>query len=60
MCDILSSYYHFLSTEIVKMAEELIKSDKMTVMCTGGGAKNKFLLELINAKSKFEFIVPNQ
>ena len=29
-------------------------------MCTGGGAKNKFLLELINAKSKFEFIVPNQ
>lgn len=29
-------------------------------MCTGGGAKNRFLLELINGKSKFEFIVPNQ
>lgn len=45
----------------MKTAEELIKDEKSkSVMCTGGGAKNGFLMELINAKSKLQFIVPNQ
>jgi anhydro-N-acetylmuramic acid kinase len=51
--DVLRTLYEHIATQI---SNEL-KSDE--VLITGGGAKNKFLIELIKAKSNSKIIIPN-
>ena len=48
---ILSSYYHYLAKEIVEKSNKVIGTSKTKIICSGGGAFNKFLMKLISKYS---------
>ncbi len=54
--DILRSLYEHIATQVSKVLNENQGQD---VLITGGGAKNKFLVELIAQKTKCECIIPD-
>lgn len=53
--DVLHTYYEHVSTRIVSD----ITIGKGKVLCTGGGVKNRYLMELIRQKSGWEVVIPN-
>ena len=66
--DILTTYYHFLAhsigdsiNEIRDLCKEKLNKETVKVLCTGGGAHNSFLIELIKQQKipKVEIVVPN-
>lgn len=54
--DLLATATEHIAYQIAKSVDEL---DKSKMLVTGGGAKNDFLIERINALSKHEIIVPD-
>jgi anhydro-N-acetylmuramic acid kinase len=54
--DKITTVYHHIAEEIVNS----INSNLSKVLITGGGAYNKFLIDLIKHKSKSEIIIPSK
>jgi anhydro-N-acetylmuramic acid kinase len=52
--DSLRTFYEHVAHRIVSDID--IKSGK--VLCTGGGAKNRFLMRLVREKAKWEVVIP--
>lgn len=52
--DTLRTFYEHVATRIVSDID--IKSGK--VLCTGGGVKNRFLMQCIKEKSSWEVVIP--
>lgn len=52
---ILATCTHHIAEQIVN---ESVKYQWRKILCTGGGVKNKFLMELIRSKSKAEWMIP--
>lgn len=65
--DIVTTFYHFLASEIVRSITEIVHianlkpKDRKTVevMFSGGGAKNQFLIDLIKEKNYDETLTLN-
>jgi anhydro-N-acetylmuramic acid kinase len=55
--DILRSFYEHIAIQISKVMNE---NEGKSALLTGGGAKNKFLVELITQKCQCEIILPDQ
>lgn len=54
--DLLTTFYNFLGDEIVKSINKISKKmrllpkRKIEVVCSGGGANNTFLIDLVKMK----------
>lgn len=55
--DKLRTYYEHIATQIVLA---FCKANKKNVLLTGGGTYNKFLIELLEAKTDFQIVIPDK
>jgi len=54
--DVLHTIYEHISTQI---SVQIVNANTKTVLLTGGGTYNNFLIECIKAKSSANFIIPD-
>ncbi len=64
--NLLNTFCHHIAYQItsstIDFTKQMAENHKPKMLITGGGAKNTFLIELINkkAKDKFEIVIPDE